>query len=182
MPIAVAQSPSKLAVELPAILADRGNVSARDMRSHPIGTRPFKLDECKPNQSIPFPRPLPHTNSPLEGSGFEPSVPLKECRRSEPLARKETSGVGNGVSSTAGPMVRIRFPPAASQERTPPSRSLAHSTLAELMPNGHLVRRCRRLSLRHRQSIVHPERTSSLCTIRLGLRLSDVKIAHQWPF
>jgi hypothetical protein len=25
-------------------------------------------------------------------------------------------------------MVRIRFPPAASQERTPPSRSLAHFT------------------------------------------------------
>jgi hypothetical protein len=38
MPIAVAQSPSKLAVALPAILADRGNVSARDMRRHPIGT------------------------------------------------------------------------------------------------------------------------------------------------
>ena len=44
-------------------------------------------------------------DSALEGSGFGPSVPLKECRRSEPLARKETSGVGNGVSSTAGPMV-----------------------------------------------------------------------------
>ena len=53
-------------------------------------------------------------DSPLEGSGFEPSVPLRECRRSEPLAGKETSGVGNGVSSTAGPMVRIRFPPATS--------------------------------------------------------------------
>jgi hypothetical protein len=39
-------------------------------------------------------------DSALEGSGFEPSVPLRECRRSEPLARKETSGVGNGVSST----------------------------------------------------------------------------------
>src|SRR5207244_1932921 len=38
MPIAVAQSPSKLAVALPAILADRGNVSAPDMRRHPIGT------------------------------------------------------------------------------------------------------------------------------------------------
>jgi hypothetical protein len=36
----------------------------------------------------------------LEGSGFEPSVPLRECRRSEPLARKEIPGVGNGVSST----------------------------------------------------------------------------------
>jgi len=56
-------------------------------------------------------------DSPLEGSGFEPSVPLRECRRSEPLARKETSGVGNGVSSTAGPMVRSRFPPAASHHR-----------------------------------------------------------------
>ncbi len=53
----------------------------------------------------------------LEGSGFEPSVPLRECRRSEPLARKETSGVGNGVSSTAGPMVRIRFPPAATENQ-----------------------------------------------------------------
>src|SRR5580693_8404212 len=40
------------------------------------------------------------SDPPLEGSGFEPSVPLRECRRSEPLARKETSGVGNGVSST----------------------------------------------------------------------------------
>jgi ABC-type transport system substrate-binding protein len=67
MPIAVAQSPSKLAVALPAILADRGNVSARDMRSHPIGTGPFKFVECKPNQSMPFPRRLPHTISPLEG-------------------------------------------------------------------------------------------------------------------
>ena len=38
MPIAVAQSPSKLAVALPAILADRSNVSARDMRRHPIGS------------------------------------------------------------------------------------------------------------------------------------------------
>ena len=37
---------------------------------------------------------------------------------SEPLVRKETSGVGNGVSSTAGPMVRIRFPPAGSPMRT----------------------------------------------------------------
>jgi hypothetical protein len=31
----------------------------------------------------------------------------------------------SGRYLTAGPMVRIRFPPAASQERTPPSRSLA---------------------------------------------------------
>jgi hypothetical protein len=60
-------------------------------------------------------------DSALEGSGFEPSVPLRECRRSEPLARKETSGVGNGVSSTAGPMVRIRFPPPASQQQTVPA-------------------------------------------------------------
>ena len=58
MPIAVAQSPSKLAVALPAILADRGNVSARDMRSHPIGTGPFKFVECKPNQSIKVARNL----------------------------------------------------------------------------------------------------------------------------
>jgi hypothetical protein len=28
----------------------------------------------------------------------------------------------SGRYLTAGPMVRIRFPPAASQERTPPSR------------------------------------------------------------
>src|ERR1700720_3236549 len=41
-------------------------------------------------------------DSPLVGTGFEPSVPLRECRRSEPLARKETPGVGNGVSTTAG--------------------------------------------------------------------------------
>jgi hypothetical protein len=34
---------------------------------------------------------------PLEGTGFEPSVPLGDCRRSEPLARKQTSGVGTAV-------------------------------------------------------------------------------------
>jgi hypothetical protein len=43
------------------------------------------------------------------------------------------------LSLVRGPTVRISFPPAASQERTPPARSLAHSTFAELMSNGHLV-------------------------------------------
>src|SRR4029077_1089656 len=66
-------------------------------------------------------------DSPLEGSGFEPSVPLRECRRSEPLARKETSGVGNGVSSTAEPMVRIWFPPAQSLRTTGSSARVRRS-------------------------------------------------------
>src|SRR5947207_14122472 len=38
---------------------------------------------------LPFPRRPPHSISLLEGSGFEPSVPLGDCRRSEPLARKK---------------------------------------------------------------------------------------------
>jgi hypothetical protein len=48
------------------------------------------------------------------------------------LSRKGSGSVGE-------PKVRIHLPPAASQERTPPARSLAHSTFAELMSNGHLV-------------------------------------------
>src|SRR4029077_9984317 len=80
-------------------------------------------------------------DSPLEGSGFEPSVPLRECRRSEPLARKETSGVGNGVSSTAEPMVRIWFPPAESQAKPLAWQRLGAGTMVHGAPTVHLVRR-----------------------------------------
>src|SRR5437868_12689323 len=43
------------------------------------------------------PRPWFVADSALEGTGFEPSVPLGDCRRPEPLARKRTSGVGTAV-------------------------------------------------------------------------------------
>jgi hypothetical protein len=74
-------------------------------------------------------------DSPLEGAGFEPSVPLlRKASRLLPkgdagpiswmgslstsrLARRRCSAAGplsTAVSFSAGPMVRIRFPPAAS--------------------------------------------------------------------
>jgi hypothetical protein len=51
-------------------------------------------------------------DSPLEGGGFEPSVPLGDCRRSEPLARKQTPGVG-----TAVPLRRDRWFESGSLHR-----------------------------------------------------------------
>src|SRR5258707_6184629 len=35
---------------------------------------------------VPSPRRLPHTISPVEGAGFEPSVPRQESRRFEPAS------------------------------------------------------------------------------------------------
>ena len=52
------------------------------------------------------------SDSPLVETGFEPSVPLRECRRSEPLARNETSSVGNGV-----PLRRDRWFESGSLQR-----------------------------------------------------------------
>src|ERR1700730_14583373 len=45
---------------------------------------------------VPFPRRLPHTISPLEGDGFEPSVP---CGR-KPIRRDVALGV---LDAAAGP-------------------------------------------------------------------------------
>jgi hypothetical protein len=77
-------------------------------------------------------------DSPLEGTGFEPSVPLfaKGVSRLLPAgpiswtrvikhrSSRETTMVGRGpllhaVSFTAGPMVRIHLPPAASPSLSP---------------------------------------------------------------
>jgi hypothetical protein len=61
---------------------------------------------------------------------------------------KRQSGVRNGVSSTAGPMVRIRFPPALSHERTGPAAEdrwhrlvrRAHSRIASADVDGKPAR------------------------------------------
>jgi hypothetical protein len=60
-------------------------------------------------------------DSPLEGTGFEPSVPLAKMRgffdgTAMPQRRKGQSR--NGVGILGGPMVRIRLPPAKSHLRT----------------------------------------------------------------
>src|SRR6516162_8931998 len=82
---------------------------------------------------VPSPRRLPHSISPLEGTGFEPSVPPRKRRpsRETPRAtiivsrddlrlmtpsnlsvRHLSSATAESPFTRAGPMVRIRFPPA----------------------------------------------------------------------
>jgi hypothetical protein len=83
-------------------------------------------------------------DSTLEGTGFEPSVPLLQKAllgvanrdvgtisgthlRSGPRSRGSTWGPPMAVPFAAGPMVRILFPPAASQERTRTARAAGGS-------------------------------------------------------
>ena len=74
-------------------------------------------------------RPQFVADSPLEEMDSNHRSP---ARKSRFLLRKANCGTERGqpkrVVSYAVPMVRIHLPPAASQERTPPSRSLAHFT------------------------------------------------------
>src|SRR6202049_512859 len=69
---------------------------------------------------VPFPRRQPHTISPLEGAGFEPSVP--RSRNGDFRFREGEAGPGEEAISRrrvpkAGPRVRIHFPPPASPLR-----------------------------------------------------------------
>ena len=60
-------------------------------------------------------------DSPLEGDGFEPSVPRKKQPfLAAPLVPVIRLPQQKPALSCQGPMVRIHLPPAASQERTPP--------------------------------------------------------------
>src|SRR5437899_8281595 len=90
---------------------------------------------------VPFPRRLPHTISPLEGDGFEPSAPARKRRF---LLRKANCGTERGqpkrVVSYAVPRVRIHLPPAESLSlsrihfrgsRTPAFRAGVRSCLGD---------------------------------------------------
>src|SRR5262249_1763502 len=104
--------------------------------AHAAATAGFSIQE----EEIPR-----ETDCLLEGTEFEPSVPLlrkpllgvaNRRRRHERRSHLQVP-VRNGdaclewlpiaFSFAEGPRVRIRLPPAASQERTSPSRSLAPS-------------------------------------------------------
>jgi hypothetical protein len=62
-------------------------------------------------------------DSPLEGDGFEPSVPHKKRPfLAAPVRSRNSPSATKTGSFVPGPMVRIRFPPALSQLRTGPSR------------------------------------------------------------
>src|ERR1700749_4656674 len=59
------------------------------------------------------------SDSPLEGDGFEPSVPHKKTTLLAARARSRNSPSARKTGSfVPGPMVRIHFPPAGSQVRT----------------------------------------------------------------
>src|SRR6202040_3945099 len=53
---------------------------------------------------VPSPRRLPHTISPLEGDGFEPSVPPREKPTSSPVGTRspEPPRDGGGLSAPTG--------------------------------------------------------------------------------
>ena len=55
---------------------------------------------------------------------FTPTFPLARVNRPDPIPK---------AYITRGPMVRIRLPPAASQERTPPSRGAAAELWSSLV-------------------------------------------------
>src|SRR6516164_8939194 len=106
-----------------------------------IRGKPDELDRVAHVIGVPICRPTDRSShdSSLEETGFEPSVPLSEkglsavaerrCRTDKlngslstgRLPRRRWLGAGplsTAVSLTAGPMVRIRLPPAASPLRT----------------------------------------------------------------
>ena len=113
---------------------------------HPVRSRvPFTCQTAAKRRRPSHARPLltAEKDSPQEETGFEPSVPLSEkglsavaerrCRTDKldgslstgRLPRRRWLGAGplsTAVSLTAGPMVRIRLPPAVSQAnfRIPP--------------------------------------------------------------
>src|ERR1700732_3454310 len=80
---------------------------------------------------VPSPRRLPHTISPLEGSGFEPSVPRDTTKVSEP-AQVHSAGVralprahsrsASGSARAPGRANRPRSDQTNRREDRPPSR------------------------------------------------------------
>ena len=103
-----------------------------------------------PSRPLPPPRNRWFADSPLEGTGFEPSVPPRKRRPSREAPRPTivgsrddlclmtpsslsvrhlTSATAERPSTRAGPMVRIRFPPAQSHAN---SRSQGGSRTASL--------------------------------------------------
>jgi hypothetical protein len=111
--------------------SDDSVMATRATRAPPI-IAPTILERSRTNPAF-------SPDSPLEGTGFEPSVPLfaKGVSRLLPAgpiiwtqvikhrSSRETTMVGRGpllhaVFFTAGPMVRIHLPPAGSLVRTQP--------------------------------------------------------------
>src|SRR4029077_16922734 len=65
-------------------------------------------------------------DSPLEGDGFEPSVPhKKQPFLAAPVRSRNSPSATKPALSCRGPMVRIHLPPAESQVRTCLSREFA---------------------------------------------------------
>src|SRR6266446_3304293 len=94
--------------------AKSGLLPPKATRAYSRGSRPRSLETALPPVQFV-------ADSPLEGTGFEPSVPLlqkallgvanRDVGTSE-IARIDLGGPPTAVPFAAGPMVRIRFPPA----------------------------------------------------------------------
>ena len=122
---------------------------------------------------VPFPRRLPHTISPLEGDGFEPSVPRKSasCFRHDPancLGTFRCCARELGLSwSYARPAWHAQIAVGSRMSRGADPRGTPKAWARPVTPWG--VKRRRRNSIRrawssHRGSGTwHPRQTSRRC-------------------